>query len=1345
MLFILLWAALHLWIVPRVDDWRVALESRATQALGVTVRIGALHAQPRGLFPALELRDVELLDASGRVGLALPRVVASLSPDSILRFGFDQLYLEAPALDIRRSRAGRITIGGLDLASGPEGDGSAADWFFSQAEFIIQNGSVTWTDEARADEPLTLTGVDVVLRNSRRRHAMRLDATPPAHWGERFSLVGLFRQPLLSRHAGQWRDWDGQVYGHFAQVDLSELRRHADIGVDIRQGQGALRFWVQVQRASVAGATVDAALSAVSARLGDQLDALLLRDVQGRLEGRRLPGGFELQAQGLQFTTGEGARWPGGNLSLAHTEAMSGGASRTELRADRMELAAIGQLASHLPLGQTAHEALHTHAPRGIVHDLVARWNEKDGRLASYEARGRVTGLAISAAEPVALRRLGVPGVHGLDVDFDLTQAGGQANLSMTRGTLTFPGLFDDPTLSLDRLSAEAQWRIAGEQVSVDLRKLRFANADAQGEAQLRWRTADPAKSRARSRFPGVLDLDGQISRADAARTWRYLPSVIPEAARRYVRESVTQAEARDGVFKVRGDLYDFPFAKPDEGIFRIAARFQNATYQFAPKTFLPDGSREWFALNKLSGQAVFEGVGMHIRDVHGAVPAMPGVQIARGEARIDEFHHPVVQVSADARGPLAEFLGTLQRTPLADWTQHQLDQASVSGSGDLRLALQLPIGALEQSRVNGTLALTGADFRLTPDLPAVQRVRGQLQFSESGFALAGAQAHVYGGDVRLDTALRMHGMPGGAEPVFTLKAQGTANAEALREASELGALTQVVKHTRGSAPYTLDLSVRRSVTEVQLQSPLQGMAIELPEPFAKLPEASLPLVMHSRWVRGPAAAASLEHWQFELGSAAQPLARGQWERDVSAARARLLRGSFQLGQAVSAPEPLPAQGVVAQAQWPMIDADAWARALPGLLAGDAAPVAAGSGFSRLPIAEDWLPQRVRLKTGELRVEGRSLHDVDVSATRSGALWQVSGSTREGRGTAEYRPPDEANPYGRVAAKLARLTIAQSAVGEVEQLLENQPANLPALDVEVEQFELRGKSLGRLEVQARNQLGDSGANEWRLSRLALSVPEASLLAEGRWAARAGSRRRTQLDLNLQINDAGLLLARLGLPGAVRRGSGKLAGQVGWTGSPFSLDYPSLSGQLHLDVESGQFLKADPGAAKLLGVLSLQSLPRRLVLDFRDLFTEGFPFDFVRGDVDIAQGMASTRNLQMKGINAVVLMEGRADLKEETQDLHVVVVPEINAGTASLVATVINPVIGVGSMLAQLFLRQPLIQATTQEFRVDGSWADPRVQRIPRRLAAEPGEAASSVSTSTITTTSATSATSANRP
>ena len=213
---------------------------------------------------------------------------------------------------------------------------------------------------------------------------------------------------------------------------------------------------------------------------------------------------------------------------------------------------------------------------------------------------------------------------------------------------------------------------------------------------------------------------------------------------------------------------------------------------------------------------------------------------------------------------------------------------------------------------------------------------------------------------------------------------------------------------------------------------------------------------------------------------------------------------------------------------------------------------------------------------------------------------------------------------------------------------------------------------------------------------------------------------TRVDDNLQTARA--LLARFGMAGVLRGGKGKIDGQLGWVGTPFSPHYASMDGQLHVDVGAGQFLKADPGIAKLLGVLSLQALPRRLTLDFRDVFSAGFAFDFVRGDAKVEHGVLRTQNLQMKGVNAAVLMDGSVDLDHETQKLRVLVVPEIDAGTAALATALINPAIGLGAFVAQLVLKQPLIQAATREFEITGRWENPEI--VPVKASA-PVPAASS--------------------
>ena len=280
---------------------------------------------------------------------------------------------------------------------------------------------------------------------------------------------------------------------------------------------------------------------------------------------------------------------------------------------------------------------------------------------------------------------------------------------------------------------------------------------------------------------------------------------------------------------------------------------------------------------------------------------------------------------------------------------------------------------------------------------------------------------------------------------------------------------------------------------------------------------------------------------------------------------------------------------------------------------------------------------------------------------------------------------------------------------------------MPALDIVVDDFELRGKRLGRLEIEAANRStgGRDSVREWRLSKFNLVLPEAQLAATGPWGAGAlpGARgpSRASMDFTLTLVDSGALLERMGMGKVVRGGKGSLAGSVAWPGSPLSPDPSRMSGQIKVAIDAGQFLKVNPGMARLLGVFSLQSLQRRLLLDFRDLFEEGFVFDNVTGDLKLGLGVATTNNLRMRGPAAVVLMEGVADIERETQDLRVVVIPEINAGTASLAYAFINPAIGLGTFLAQYFLRKPIAEASTREFRVSGPWDDPKVERVERSL------------------------------
>ncbi|MFS2102708.1 YhdP family protein [Variovorax sp. Varisp85] len=1306
---------LHAWIVPRIGDFRGALEAQASKAIGVPVRIGSITARSEGLFPAFELRDVVLLDAGKREALRLVRVVASVSPRSLWRLNFEQLYIEGPQLDVRRDTQGKLHVAGLHMATDTSGETRGADWFFAQRELVIEGGTVRWTDEQRQAEPLLLTDVRFVARNSARRHGLRLDATPPAGWGQRFTLRGQFRQPLLSIRSGHWQTWDGQLYADLPYIDVTRLGQYVSLDARIREGNGALRVWADVDDGQVVGGAADLGLDKVDVSLDKGLQPLVLRTVTGRLAGQLTEETLEFSTTALQFDTSDGLRWPGGNLWLQHTPNRGRTPEHGALRADRLDLAALALIADRLPLGDATHRMLDAYAPRGLVERVDLNWQGPLGAPSRYQAKGRVSGLRIAsqpgrldAAATPPKTRPGTPGLSGAAVDFDASHTGGTATLAIAQGTLEFPGVFEEPVIPIDRLSAQLQWKLDNGNAQLQLSKLRFANTDAEGDAEATWRTSDPAVSSGHGRFPGVLDLQGKLTRADGTRVFRYLPLDIPQHTRDYVRNAVTKGVASSVDFRVRGDLHDMPFMDPKQGDFRIAAKVADVNYAYVPPSSAPlrNGTPApvWPPLTGLSGELVFERAGMLVRNARGRIVGAPGVEITKAEAQIaDMSHHAsMLRVDAQAKGPLGEVLRA--GAPLAGETGEIMRTARATGSADYKLHLELPLAAMENAKVQATVALADNELQVVPEAPSLTQAKGTLSFTETGFSLAGVQARLLGGDIRVEGRGRFTG----PNREVALKAQGTATAEGLRGAREVDWLARLAKKATGSTPYAATFSMRDGTPEFSLTSSLQGLALQLPPPLVKTAEEQMPLrvekkVLARETTKQGAIVATQDQLLLDLGR----VGAVQYVRDLAGNEARVLRGSIGVGLAAGETASLPDKGVFANVNVAKLDMAAW-QALLG--------EATGTGTETAERADDpsqaYLPTRIAVRAQQLGIAGRTLHNVVLGGTRDGAVWRANIDATELSGYAEYRHAQA----GRLHARLARLKIAPAEATQVETLLDEQPGTLPALDIVIDDFELLGKRLGRAEIDAVNRGGAS--REWALNKLTFTMPEASFAAKGSWAAVPGAaagQRRTAMTFKLDISDAGDLLTRFGMPGVLLRGRGRIEGDVNWRGSPFSLDYPSLGGQLQVDVEQGQFLKADPGLAKLLGVLSLQALPRRLTLDFRDVFSQGFAFDFIRGDAKINKGIASTNNLQMKGVNAAALMDGSADIVRETQNLRVVVVPEINAGTAALVATAINPAIGLGTFLAQWVLSKPLAAAATQEFHIEGTWADPKIAKVPRTL------------------------------
>lgn len=1258
--FIALILGLRYWALPKVATHQQEIQQVVSQALGMDVRIAQIAADWQGLNPRLKLGGVLVLDKEGKQALAFREVESVLSWRSLWHFApiMDLLAVDGPILHIRRLADGRITVAGVDTEG--EADPRMMETLLKQRRIRIRNATLVWTDNLRNAPPLVLEDVQFGVDNRGSRHRFGLSAVPPERLASRFDLRGEVQGDLL----GGLHQLTGRVFAELDYVDLAVWRTWVDYPFRMQQGRGALRVWGDWDEGR-GGVTADLALEDVQVKLGRQVPELQLANLRGRLQGRYGQGEWSFAGHKLELSTLSGIRLPPTDFQAEWREqplaAGKDGVPRVRLQggasASMLDLTVLHRLAAYLPLDARSRELLAIHQPRGRISELRTTWDAEGETLKHYALKGRFDDLGINAQ--------GVfPGGKGLSGEVDATDKGGTLSLTARDGGVDLPSVFPESFIPLAEMRARANWKVDGQRVTVNLERLDFSG-DADGVARGTYRYDGQG--------PGEIDLNASISRADGRAVWRYMPRSVGDDTRQWLKHSLLQGQGGDAKLTLRGDLKHFPFRDRSQGIFLITAKAKGVRLDYA------DG---WPLIEGLDANMSF-GVGMRIEATAGSIL---GTTIRQAVAELPDFDVPEewLYLQGTVDGPTEAFLRFIERSPVAEATDRFTEQMRASGQGQLNLKFDMPLRHVVDTKVVGDFQFINNQVTVAPGLPAIQQVNGKLNFTENSITAREITGQLFGAPMRL--AVKNEG------PKVQVNMSGGLVARELRKVLD----TPVLDHLSGSTTWKGEVQVRKKTAEFVVESSLQGLASNLPEPFNKAANASLPLRLEKTSL--PKAADTLERDQVKISL--KGVGEALLQRKESADAMVVERGALAVGAALP---PLPATGVVGEVNLARVDGDFWRKALGGEVAG-AAP---GTSAPPLPIS------RLAIRTPTLRLFNRDFNGIDLLASTRDRGWQIALNAREATGDLFW----QGDGKGMLRADLKRLAIpAEAAVAGVEVSAEAVDS-LPALDVRVADLSVGEKRLGKLEAKARNH-----AVGWQLDSLLIENPDGSLSGKGDWRVRGG--QQTRLDFDLAAKDAGKLLDRLGYAGAMRRGEAKLNGKLTWDGPLTAIHYPSLSGELTVNASKGQFAKLEPGVGKLLGLISLQSLPRRLTLDFRDIFSDGLAFDSIDGKLAVAKGiMRTTEDLKIAGPAAQIQIRGETDLKQETQDLQVNVQPELG-GAAAVGVALANPAVGLGVWVANKVLQNPLNRIFAFQYHVTGSWADPKVEKVgqptPETPAAEKG-------------------------
>ena len=1292
--FGMLLLALRYWLLPDIDAMRPKIESIASQALEVPVTIGRIEASWRGLNLALALNDVRITGHRGEA-LALPRIEGTLSWLSlpVMEPRFARLRIHAPELEIALLADGRISVAGIVIdPSARGGDNGVVDWLLEQGQLLVRDARVTVRDERTSPmKEIAFSDADILLESGLTGHRFGVRLSPPPAHAAPVDLRGEFRTPAFGSKA-EFAKWKGQVFAQVDYVDIAWLNQWVHAPIDVGSANGAVRAWLRFDTNVLVGGTADLALKDVNARLAPDLQPLKLSSFRGRITQTRLGGdaggGQQVGLAGVTFVLANGAEFPPLDLNFRSTAAGIAGPERFEIDGSRIDLASLAGIATHVPLGRSIREMIERYAPAGKLTDLSMRWEGPEPEWRTMTAKARFDRLSI-AAQPAAQAGVGTPGFERLSGSVQLDHGAGVLKLASRDVALVLPGVFQEPRIPLNQLQADIKWK-SGDRIEAQIDSLQLANADLEISATGTWRGAEGTGS-------GVADLSGRIARLTARHAHRYVPLVAGEGTLWWLQHAILDGRIEDGSFRLRGDLAKFPFPTAADGEFRVAAQLRNGVVDVSPQIG-PNGERAatpiWPLIRDIDADLLFERQGMTVRAQRGT---LNGVRIADATARIPDLgHDATLNVGGQVTGALSAMLGYVNASPVAGWIGDITRGAEARGDARLDLKLDLPLLHAGDTRVSGTLQLQNNDLTLA-DVPAFTRVNGVFAFNERGIRFNNLTAGFLGGQARLDASTR-------ADGTIAINATGTTTPAGLKRALDIDVVQRLLDRSQGSARYTASLTTQPGGMVIVAESDLVGLSIDGIAPIRKAAGDAMPLRVER------ASRSGTENLKLASGRAFGLEMEHRRERGVS----RLIRGVV----AINEPANVPESGMLLLVNLPRLDVEAWSSWLGLDLEGTSTRSVATSepGF-RIDY--------VALRTTELVVGRRTFRNVTLGATRTEAGGYDANVVSDGAvGYIGWRPGVPGTTggasLGQVTARLSKLVIPASKKDDVVGVIGSSTRPLPAFDIAVDNFELGPTKFGRLELAAVNT-GQGTAAAWRLNRLEVTNPDMKATATGDWSPGAAGARRMRIDFTLDISDAGATLARFGTPGAVAKGHGRLDGKLDWIGSPLDLDYASLNGNLGMRIDDGRFLKVDTrGAGRLLTVLSLQTLSRTLMADTRNAFGEGFAFSAIKADATVARGVMSTENFAMTGAGAAAFISGSVDLKNETQQLHLIVLPEIDASTAALALGVANPILGLGALLANTVLKAPLSRAFALEYDITGTLNDPVIVRRSR-VAANPTE------------------------
>jgi uncharacterized protein (TIGR02099 family) len=908
--------------------------------------------------------------------------------------------------------------------------------------------------------------------------------------------------------------------------------------------------------------------------------------------------------------------------------------------------------------------------------ELVRQWGEPllsselGQKLKQSDLVGDVTRLSATITENkegrllptiyAQLRGIGMKadgfgiGLAHVDVDATVRPDHATARLSAANGQLVAPSLFGRGIAYRTIRSAiewnrkdDNAWTIAWPSFSLESDDLHLTS---RGRFELKAGTPH-------------LSMVGGLEHLDLKNVRQFLPDGVMSANLvSYLANSLESGRLDQATVVYRGDIGQFPYPN-SKGVFDAVGVVDDVDMKFSP---------HWPNISNLHTELRFNGERMDIENGRGM---LDGLSLDGLEAHIPVLsaEPPLLSISTRGQGLVEDMLSMLSRSPLKTLAQ-QLQPLHWSGKMSLQLALNIPLDKNNKTTLKGRVDLL--DNRISLEAPALvlDAISGPLRFNESGLVKAQVTGQWLG---RPWTAtLRQKETAAGVTVDGLVKAR--IGAEELASLLPLAAPADQIKgetELTGHLAFTSGSNAGASHLRASFESQLQGLELNLPEPFDKQGKISAPIHLDVR---------TGKQTRLELN----------WP-DRLQARLQLTEGQTPVGTVAIGQTDLPEHDdnqLKLRARLNRLALTEWLHAVQWNT---------GSSAHSLPAVSAQLTAKT-VDLGDLKLGPLSL---EVQRPAGNDPWSVAVRGEKLQGTATV--PLAISRASPLQVHLEHWFMdwqdaSSAATGPIPA-----PASWPYTTFTCLDCRARDLKLGRVDVRIS---GQNHVMAWHVNWQPLDEVQTEI--DGRWDSSS-----TRLVVDGTGNSFHKLTQWLGFNTGIRKSGFKVNMALLWPGAPWQYKLDDVKGTASITLGKGYLEEVSDQGARLFTLFSFQSLRRRLALDFSDVFNKGFYFDGIQGKFTLNRARLMTQGLHVEGTAAGVDISGITNLSDYTTEQAIVVTPKLSSSLPVLAGWAVSPATAViAYVLDKLFIKPALDVVTRIDYRLTGPLDSPEMLEVGKQKA-----------------------------